>query len=145
MYIVMILLLICRLICVTIPGAHIRCMHSILSFNWSVIAGSPTTSFTVASAFLAHWLSSRWALLVIVCVCAGGRHRPRRPSGPRWPGQLREVAGRAGVVGRPGIWFRVFIFVFLVLFSHICMLFYKFQISRIVDPFAVIQSLLGFV
>jgi hypothetical protein len=36
MNMVMILLLICRLMCVTIPGAHIRCMHSILSFNWSV-------------------------------------------------------------------------------------------------------------
>jgi hypothetical protein len=22
--------------CATVPGAHIRCMHSILSFNWSV-------------------------------------------------------------------------------------------------------------
>jgi hypothetical protein len=34
MYSVMILLLICQLMCATIPGAHIRCMHSILSFNW---------------------------------------------------------------------------------------------------------------
>jgi hypothetical protein len=33
---VMILLLIYRLMCATTPGAHIRCMHSILSFNWSV-------------------------------------------------------------------------------------------------------------
>jgi hypothetical protein len=33
---VMILLLICQLMCATIPGAHIRCIHSILSFNWSV-------------------------------------------------------------------------------------------------------------
>jgi hypothetical protein len=31
----MILWLICQLMCATIPGAHIRCMHSILSFNWS--------------------------------------------------------------------------------------------------------------
>jgi hypothetical protein len=36
MYIVMILLLICQLMCATIPGTHIRCKHSILSFNWSV-------------------------------------------------------------------------------------------------------------
>jgi hypothetical protein len=36
MYTVMIFLLICRHMCATIPGAHIRCMHSILSFNWSV-------------------------------------------------------------------------------------------------------------
>jgi hypothetical protein len=36
MYTVMILLLICRLMCATTPGAHIRCMHFILSFNWSV-------------------------------------------------------------------------------------------------------------
>jgi hypothetical protein len=39
MYMVMILLLICQLMCATIPGAHIRCMHSILSFNWSVTQG----------------------------------------------------------------------------------------------------------
>jgi hypothetical protein len=41
MYTVMILLLVCRLMCVTIPEAHIRCMHSILSFNWSVTPTSP--------------------------------------------------------------------------------------------------------
>jgi hypothetical protein len=36
MYTVMILLLICCLMCVTIPDAYIRCTYSILSFNWSV-------------------------------------------------------------------------------------------------------------
>jgi hypothetical protein len=35
----MILLLICRLMCATIPREHIRCMHSILSFNWGVTKG----------------------------------------------------------------------------------------------------------
>jgi hypothetical protein len=32
----MILSVICRLICATVPRTHIRFMHSILSFKWSV-------------------------------------------------------------------------------------------------------------
>jgi hypothetical protein len=45
--------------------------------------------------------------------------------------------------GWPGIWFRVFIFVFLLLFSQIECWFCKIRISRFVDPFEVIPSLLG--
>jgi hypothetical protein len=39
-------------------------------------AGSPVVSFAVTFASPARWLSSRWALLVSVCVWAGGRHGP---------------------------------------------------------------------
>jgi hypothetical protein len=45
---VMILVLICQLMCATIPGAHIRCIHSILSFNWSVtvrVASAPSAGY----------------------------------------------------------------------------------------------------
>jgi hypothetical protein len=45
---------------------------------------------------------------------------------------------RAGPVGCYG-----FDFCFLVIISQICMLFCKFQISRLVGPFEVIPSLLG--
>jgi hypothetical protein len=37
-YNVMILHVICRLMCATVPRAHIRFMHYILSLKWGVIA-----------------------------------------------------------------------------------------------------------
>jgi hypothetical protein len=35
-YTVMILLVICQLMCTTVPGAHIRFMNSVLSLKWRV-------------------------------------------------------------------------------------------------------------
>jgi hypothetical protein len=62
--------------CATTPGAHIRCMHSILSFNWSVTLRLPTVK--PSSSTQAAKLKS-------------GSHLGREPGDPR-AGELKVLS-----------------------------------------------------
>jgi hypothetical protein len=105
-YTVMILLLICWLMCATILGAHIRCKHSILSFNWSV------TSPVVLSSARTKGLYNIAASSRVQHACcwwpkSGVGGSPRQTRRWQWPflssvqTQKRGREGLAQLLGSP--------------------------------------------